>query len=123
MTHEYFWHFSFWLVLIKPSESLNNALQLSINKEELENPKESWRKKIRLIPGLMRYMVPLGSVYFFEYFINQGMVIITSIVYVVSAFSVLNLHTFFKTITMFLVNYMVIFEFIIKQLTVQKIYS
>ena len=32
----------------------------------------SLSEKFRLIPGLLKYMVPLGLVYFFEYAINQG---------------------------------------------------
>lgn len=30
-------------------------------------------EKLSLIPGLLKYMVPLGLVYFFEYVINQGL--------------------------------------------------
>jgi hypothetical protein len=31
-------------------------------------------EKLRIIPSLLMYMVPLGLVYLFEYFINQGLV-------------------------------------------------
>jgi len=31
-------------------------------------------EKFRIIPSLLVYMVPLGLVYLFEYFINQGLV-------------------------------------------------
>lgn len=31
-------------------------------------------EKLRLVPGLLKYMIPLGLVYLFEYFINQGLV-------------------------------------------------
>eukprot|EP00088_Acartia_fossae_P016176 TRINITY_DN1903_c0_g1_i7.p1 TRINITY_DN1903_c0_g1~~TRINITY_DN1903_c0_g1_i7.p1 ORF type:complete len:440 (+),score=40.78 TRINITY_DN1903_c0_g1_i7:24-1343(+) len=30
-------------------------------------------EKFRIIPGLLKYMIPLGLVYFFEYLINQGL--------------------------------------------------
>ncbi len=33
----------------------------------------SLSEKFGLIPGLLKYMVPLGLIYFFEYIINQGM--------------------------------------------------
>jgi battenin len=31
-------------------------------------------EKLRIIPSLLMYMIPLGLVYLFEYFINQGLV-------------------------------------------------
>jgi hypothetical protein len=31
-------------------------------------------EKLRIIPSLLVYMIPLGLVYLFEYFINQGLV-------------------------------------------------
>lgn len=54
-------------------------VQNKINEEEIRDPKAAFMKKLKLIPGLMKYMVPLGLVYLFEYFINQGTVIIRNI--------------------------------------------
>jgi hypothetical protein len=35
----------------------------------------SMKSKCRMLPRMARFIVPLGSVYLFEYFINQGVVI------------------------------------------------
>jgi battenin len=37
-------------------------------------PKLTILEKLRIIPSLLMYMIPLGLVYLFEYFINQGLV-------------------------------------------------
>lgn len=69
--------FRFWIILPKPSESDIAAaleIQKQVNKDELKNPKGAIIKKVKLIPGLMKYMIPFGLVYLFEYFINQGTV-------------------------------------------------
>ncbi|XP_066155355.1 battenin isoform X2 [Euwallacea fornicatus] len=66
---------SFWIILPKPSEQdIATALEIQtkVNQEELKNLKGSVLKKLKLVPGLMKYMIPFGLVYFFEYFINQG---------------------------------------------------
>ncbi|CAH1153453.1 unnamed protein product [Phaedon cochleariae] len=67
---------SFWIILPRPSEDdIANALDIQkiVNEQELQHPKEAIKKKLSLIPGLLKYMVPFALVYFFEYFINQGM--------------------------------------------------
>nr|XP_023013828.1 battenin [Leptinotarsa decemlineata] len=67
---------SFWIILPRPSVSdIAHALEVQkdVNAEELENPKEALKKKLFLIPGLMKYIIPFCLVYVFEYFINQGM--------------------------------------------------
>jgi len=65
---------SFWFILQRPAEfSSNIQTQTAINNEEILNPKEALIKKFKKIPGLLKYMIPLGLVYLFEYFINQGM--------------------------------------------------
>lgn len=51
-----------------------NAVEETVNNEEVNNPKTTLIKKFQQIPSLMKYMIPLGSVYMFEYFINQGTV-------------------------------------------------
>lgn len=42
--------------------------------KNLGSSKLSLKEKVSLVPGLFKYMLPLGMVYFLEYFINQGMV-------------------------------------------------
>lgn len=44
------------------------------NEEESENREISMREKIAYIPKLMIFFIPLALVYFFEYFVNQGLV-------------------------------------------------
>ena len=51
--------------------------------EEVSEPKEDYqstepelytcKEKINMIPTLLKYMIPVGLVYLFEYTINQGM--------------------------------------------------
>lgn len=66
---------SFWLILAKPSKKASFIrTQRQILAEEVRAPLKAFAKKLRLVPGLLRFMVPLGLVYFFEYFINQGTV-------------------------------------------------
>nr|CAI5852759.1 unnamed protein product [Callosobruchus analis] len=67
---------SFWVLLPKPSEDdIAQALEVQkiVNREELKNPMDAIKRKISLIPGIMKYMIPFFLVYLFEYFINQGM--------------------------------------------------
>lgn len=42
--------------------------------EEIEKPLTSLGDKIRYVPQLFKYMIPISLVYLFEYFINQGLV-------------------------------------------------
>lgn len=51
-----------------------NDIQTNVNTEEIKNPKEALKKKIKYVPSLFKYMIPFGLVYFLEYFINQGTV-------------------------------------------------
>lgn len=37
-------------------------------------PAISMRSKCRMLPRMARFIIPLGLVYLFEYFINQGVV-------------------------------------------------
>lgn len=69
--------FSFWILLPRPSEEdIAHALEIQriVNQQELSDPKETIKRKIRQIPGLMKYIIPFALVYIFEYFINQGTV-------------------------------------------------
>ncbi|CAG9759289.1 unnamed protein product [Ceutorhynchus assimilis] len=66
---------AFWLLLPKPlppRESTEAEAEQPADQVKLENEELSLRRKIYLIPGLMKYMIPFGLIYLFEYFINQG---------------------------------------------------
>ncbi|KAK5639001.1 hypothetical protein RI129_011493 [Pyrocoelia pectoralis] len=53
---------AFWIILPKPEVVLaTNPLQ------ELE-----FKEKLCVLPSLVKFMIPIGLVYLFEYFINQG---------------------------------------------------
>ncbi|XP_012280291.1 battenin [Orussus abietinus] len=67
---------TFWLILVHPK-----PINISIVKEGTESqqqivdvPVKSFLDKLRIVPQLLKYMLPLGFVYFFEYFINQGLI-------------------------------------------------
>ncbi|XP_037957030.1 battenin [Teleopsis dalmanni] len=64
---------SFWMLLRKPIILPVTTVEST---EELiadEPPLEGFKEKIMYIKHLVKYMVPLALVYFFEYFINQGL--------------------------------------------------
>lgn len=66
---------SFWILLRKPAEVLPVTTVEST--EELitdDRPLEGFKEKLIYIKQLFKYMLPLALVYFFEYFINQGLV-------------------------------------------------
>ncbi|KAG5887161.1 hypothetical protein JTB14_002516 [Gonioctena quinquepunctata] len=66
---------TFWFILPRPSSAdIAHALDIQkiVNKEELQNPRNALKKKLGLVPGLMKYIIPFSLVYLFEYFINQG---------------------------------------------------
>ncbi|KAL1493451.1 hypothetical protein ABEB36_011500 [Hypothenemus hampei] len=66
---------SFWIILPAPSEhDIAAALEIQkkVNEDEIKQPKETFFRKLKLIPALLKYIIPLGLVYLFEYFINQG---------------------------------------------------
>jgi len=52
------------------SETISESEIVSIESP----PKLTILEKLRIIPSLLKYMIPLGLVYLFEYFINQGLV-------------------------------------------------
>uniref|UniRef100_A0A1B6DN77 Battenin n=1 Tax=Clastoptera arizonana TaxID=38151 RepID=A0A1B6DN77_9HEMI len=71
---------NFWFVLQHPK--LNDTADSetrSVNHPDNENEvpvattQDSFGTKLSYIPNLLPYMIPLGLVYFFEYFINQGL--------------------------------------------------
>lgn len=62
----------FWVLLEHPkkdqiSTAPSDCPDFSTNSPSLSN-------KISYIPSLLKFMIPLGLVYFFEYLINQGLV-------------------------------------------------
>ncbi|XP_067209139.1 battenin-like [Linepithema humile] len=66
---------AFWCILKHPVHTRIPITKDGINSQEqiVKVSKKSFRDKINLVPGLMKYMIPLGLVYLFEYFINQGL--------------------------------------------------
>ncbi|XP_024888805.1 battenin [Temnothorax curvispinosus] len=66
---------TFWCILKHPAHTKIPITKNGIDSQEqiIKNPKKSFRDKINLVPGLLKYMIPLGLVYLFEYFINQGL--------------------------------------------------
>lgn len=68
--------FRFWILLEHPSKIQTHLIAES--QTISESPSVS--SKLTYIPSLLKYMIPLGLVYFFEYLINQGLVSIYSTV-------------------------------------------
>ncbi|XP_036147160.1 battenin isoform X2 [Monomorium pharaonis] len=66
---------TFWFILKHPGHTRIPITKNGIDSQEqiIQVPKKSFRDKINLVPGLLKYMIPLGLVYLFEYFINQGL--------------------------------------------------
>ena len=66
---------SFFLVVIKEDETLNPLLNENLNSqlEEDKDTRISLSTKFTLIRGLLKFMIPIGLIYMFEYFINQGL--------------------------------------------------
>lgn len=82
---------TFWGILrnpedVAPRESItsnhstsssNDLAKVESNQQDGDFEEESlvgFKNKIRLIPQLMVFVIPLTTVYLFEYFINQGLV-------------------------------------------------
>ena len=74
--------FAFFFLLSKPinngppeANNENESFLVPASNESVdEAPLETLAEKFAYIPELMIYFVPLSLVYFFEYFINQGLV-------------------------------------------------
>lgn len=66
---------TFWCILKHPSHTRIPITKNGIDSQEqiIKVPRKTFRDKISLVPGLLKYMIPLGLVYLFEYFINQGL--------------------------------------------------
>ncbi|KAF2880872.1 hypothetical protein ILUMI_25299 [Ignelater luminosus] len=63
---------SFWVILPSPPR-FETVPEIKSGSSSIHGPRLTFKKKLSLIPGLLKYMIPLGLVYLFEYFINQGM--------------------------------------------------
>lgn len=76
--------FTFFFVLTKPNVTLSHYVQVIEEEEEplmnepqhetTNSPLVTISQKLSYIPDLMIYYIPLLLVYFFEYYINQGLV-------------------------------------------------
>lgn len=71
---------AFWILLRNPTaipkKDSEASFQISPDEEygsDGSSDKFTIGDKIRFIPTLLKYMLPLGLVYLFEYFINQGL--------------------------------------------------
>jgi battenin len=67
----------FWLVMTHPEPTLTLVTEnggVGSQEQIIEAPKMTLNQKLKLVPSLSKYMIPLGLVYLFEYFINQGLV-------------------------------------------------
>ncbi|XP_025095560.1 battenin-like isoform X3 [Pomacea canaliculata] len=70
---------SYFIILTKPENQLhqlNNFCSTSSlvpKDDESKSTQLSLAEKLRLLPPLLKYMIPLTVVYFAEYFINQGL--------------------------------------------------
>lgn len=105
-TYKMYCCFSFWFVMKHPKinepESLvslqiiGGQLQYNLNELQQENngdhllntTSDTVWQKIKFIPKLMPYMLPIGFVYFFEYFINQALVSIKKNCYLSCRFKI-----------------------------------
>lgn len=73
---------AFWVLLrnpcMIPKRSSEPEFKTSPDDQEIgvevKEAKLTLGDKIRYVPSLLKYMLPLSSVYLFEYFINQGLV-------------------------------------------------
>lgn len=67
---------TFWILMVHPAPKMYvlNKSYIGSQQQIIEVPKKTIMEKIHMVPSLMKYMLPLALVYFFEYFINQGLV-------------------------------------------------
>lgn len=75
--------YRFWLLLEHPKKAEQHINDnTAVGEQSVENNSETipvneisgFINKLQSIPPLLKYMIPLCSVYLFEYFINQGLV-------------------------------------------------
>ncbi|ALC43860.1 cln3 [Drosophila busckii] len=65
--------FSFWLLLRRPQVLPVTAVESTEELIRDDKPLVGFKEKMSYIKHLFKYMLPLCLVYFFEYFINQGL--------------------------------------------------
>lgn len=68
---------TFWILLRSPNKIPKHDLECKCNEstgDQNESGKFNILDKIRYMPSLFKYMFPLFSIFFMEYFINQGLV-------------------------------------------------
>lgn len=65
---------SFWIIMVHTSEKPIVKYGINSQEEIIAIPKRTIMEKLKLLPGLWTYILPLVLVYLFEYFINQGLV-------------------------------------------------
>lgn len=63
---------SFWVLLRKPQRAAASAITGALIEDQ--KPLIGFAQKFAYARTLVEYMMPLGLVFFFEYFINQGLV-------------------------------------------------
>ncbi|XP_055904116.1 battenin-like [Eupeodes corollae] len=63
---------AFWVILRKPQEKSDTAISV-IDMSEDSQKLEGYLERLKYMSKLLKYMIPLLFVYFFEYFINQGL--------------------------------------------------
>lgn len=65
----------FFLLLRKPASLKieDQPIGENITGEDIVEPMKTMTEKLLYIKTLVRFMIPLGLVYFFEYLINQGL--------------------------------------------------
>lgn len=69
---------SFFVILVEPrSEITNNADETRPLISQPNHPTISFAQKLKCIPNLMKYVVPLSIEFLCEYLINQGLVSIS----------------------------------------------
>lgn len=64
---------TFWFILVHPPTISIRKQDVDSQEQIIRVPRKNFRDKLQLVPGLMVYMIPLGLVYLFEYFINLGL--------------------------------------------------
>lgn len=71
---------SFWIILDHPRMIVSESQEFIAERAarccgqaSAPGPTISLKQKLRLVKPLLKYMIPLGLVYFAEYFINQGL--------------------------------------------------
>lgn len=70
---------AFWILLRSPNKIPKHDLECQCNQSTSDQnniTQNDWGTldKIRFVPSLFKYMIPLSAIFLLEYFINQGLV-------------------------------------------------